>query len=264
MKKNIKNLISKVKKNGYGILPGALSKKKCENVINKLEKILKNLKKKRKYFGSNKNQVIYNYFYYDINLINLACNKQIDKVMTELIDENYVLISPSARNPRLLNDKTAEKQTSGFGWHVDSKVVDKNKNYLIKPSINFFAIIALEDFTPFNASTKYLPNSHKLYKKPNNRNKRIKYKNMIAKAGSIIFFDAALWHRVGEPTKTSRWSIFNMYGPWYMKPYFRFTDLLKRDKIKKLTTKEKKILHFYSIPPLNSEGVLTTLKKIKL
>ncbi len=262
MKKNIRNIISKVKKNGYGVLPGVLSKKYCGRVINKLEKILKILKKRKKYFGSHKNQVIYNYFYHDINLINLVCNKYIDKVMTELIDEDYVLISPAARNPRLLDDKTIGKKTSGFGWHVDSRVTDKNNNSLLKPSINFFAIIVLEDFTNYNAATKYVPNSHKFYKKPINRNQKIKFKNMTAETGSIIFLDTALWHSIGEPTKISRWSIFNMYGPWYMKPYYRFTDLLEKNKVKKLTKNAKKILHFYSIPPLNSEGVLTTLKKI--
>mgnify|MGYP003322451361 CR=1 FL=1 len=74
--------------------------------------------------------------------------------MSELIDEDYVLISPSARNPRILKDKNNGRKTSGFGWHVDSRVVKKN-NSLIKPSLNFFAIIALEDFTTQNASTKY-------------------------------------------------------------------------------------------------------------
>ena len=261
MKKNIKTVISEVKKNGYSVLPNVYNKNFCKKTINKLESILDRLKKRRKYFGSNENQVIYNYFYHDIKLIKLTYNKFIDPVMSELIDEDYVLISPSARNPRILENINNGKKTSGFGWHVDSRVVKKN-NSLIKPSLNFFAIIVLEDFTTQNASTKYVKKSHKLYKKPIDRNKNIQYEIMTAKAGSIIFFDAALWHRVGKPTKLSRWSIFNMYGPWYMKPYFRFTDGMNSKIIKKLNKFEKKILHFNSTPPVNSEGVLTTLKKI--
>ena len=261
MKKNIKTVISEVKKNGYSVLPNVYNKNFCKKTIIKLESILDRLKKRRKYFGSNENQVIYNYFYHDIKLIKLTYNKFIDPVMSELIDEDYVLISPSARNPRILENINNGRKTSGFGWHVDSRVVKKN-NSLIKPSLNFFAIIALEDFTTQNASTKYVKKSHKLYKKPIDRNKNIQYEIMTARAGSIIFFDAALWHRVGEPTKLSRWSIFNMYGPWYMKPYFRFTDGMNSKIIKKLSKFEKKILHFNSTPPVNSEGVLTTLKKI--
>ena len=85
---------------------------------------------------------------------------------------------------------------------------------------------------------------------------------MTAKAGSIIFFDSALWHRVGEPTKLSRWSIFNLYGPWYMKPRFRFADGMNSKIIKKFNKFEKKILHFNSTPPVNSDKVFNTLQKI--
>ncbi len=260
MKKNIKKIVKEIHKYGYCTAPNVFSKSFCENIIKKLEFILNELKKENKYFGSEKNQVIYNYFYYDAKLMRLAYNKIINKVMTELIDKDYVLISPSARNPRVLSKKYGIKKTSGFGWHVDSKVAEKKNNTLIRPSVNFFAIIALENFTEKNASTRYIEKSHKLYKKPRFRNIKLKSKIMKAQAGSVIFFDAALWHQVGKPTKNSRWSIFNMYGPWYMKPYFRFTDGLPKKIERKLSKAEKKILHFNSLPPKNSNGVLTTLK----
>jgi len=261
MKKYIKTVISEVKKNGISVLPNVYDKNFCKKTINKLESILFTLIEKRKYFGSNEYQVIYNYFYHDIKLIKLTYNKFIDPVMSELIDEDYVLISPAARNPRILENINNGKKTTGCGWHVDSRVVNKN-NSLIKPSLNFFAITALEDFTAENAATKYVKKSHKLYKKPIDRNKNIQCEIMTAKAGSIIFFDSALWHRVGKPTKHSRWSIFNMYGPWYMKPRFRFTDGMNSKLIKKLNKFEKKILHFNSTPPVNSDRVFNTLKKI--
>ena len=261
MKKYIKTVISEVKKNGISVLPNVYDKNFCKKTINKLESILFTLIEKRKYFGSNEYQVIYNYFYHDIKLIKLTYNKFIDPVMSELIDEDYVLISPAARNPRILENINNGKKTTGCGWHVDSRVVNKN-NSLIKPSLNFFAITALEDFTAENAATKYVKKSHKLYKKPIDRNKNIQCEIMTAKAGSIIFFDSALWHRVGKPTKHSRWSIFNMYGPWYMKPRFRFTDGMNSKLIKKLNKFEKKILHFNSTPPVNSDRVFNTLQKI--
>ena len=136
MKKNVKTVITEVKKNGYSVLPNVYNKNFCKKTINKLENILNRLKKKRKYFGSNENQVIYNYFYHDIKLIKLTYNKFIDPVMSELIDEDYVLISPSARNPRILENMNNGGKTSGFGWHVDSRVVKKN-NSLIKPSLSW-------------------------------------------------------------------------------------------------------------------------------
>ena len=89
------------------------------------------------------------------------------------------------------------------------------------------------------------------------------HKKMKCKAGSIIFFDSGLWHQVGKPSTNSRWSIFNMYGPWFMKPYFNFACGLKKNQIKKLNKVQRKILHFDSIPPKNSEGRIATFKPAK-
>ena len=52
------------------------------------------------YFGSRKTQVIYNYFAHDERLYQLFAHDLINAVITELIDKDFVLISPSARNPR--------------------------------------------------------------------------------------------------------------------------------------------------------------------
>ena len=258
-KYNVNKICREIKKNGYCKVSSVLSVGYCKKVILKLEKILTKLNKNNSYYGSNLNQVIYNYFYHDIKLIKLASMEPVDAVMKNMIDKNYVLIAPSARNPRVMPKLKNGKTTSGFGWHVDSKVADSKIQSLFKPSMNYYAIICLEDFTSENSSTHYIPRSHLSYKKPKKRNLKMKYKKMTAKTGSIIFFDSALWHQVGQPTEQSRWSIFNMYGPWFMKPYFQFSKGLTRSQIKKLNKFEKKLIHLNSTPPINSEGRLTTL-----
>ena len=261
-KYSVKKICKSIKTKGFCVVENVLTKSFCKKTIVKLEKILSNLHKKKSYFGSSTNQVIYNYFYHDLNLLKLAHLKIIDSVMTSLIDENYVLISPAARNPRIKNDLMKGKKTSGSGWHTDSRVADPVKNSLFKPSMNYYAIIALENFESQN-TTKYVPKSHLRYKKPLNRFTERQHKKMKCKAGSIIFFDSGLWHQVGKPSTNSRWSIFNMYSHWFMKPYFNFMDGLKKDQIKKLSKVQKKILHFDSIPPKDSEGRIATLKPAK-
>ncbi len=261
-KYSVKKIRRSIKTKGFCVVENILTKSFCKKTIVKLEKILSNLYKKKLYYGSNTNQLIYNYFYHDLNLLKLAHLKIIDSVMTTLIDENYVLISPAARNPRIKLGLKKGKKTSGSGWHTDSRVADPVKNLLFKPSMNYYAIIALENFQGQN-STEYVPKSHLKYKKPLNRFARKPSKKMNCKAGSIIFFDSGLWHQVGKSSFNSRWSIFNMYGPWFMKPYFNFCNGLKKKQIKKLTKIQRKILHFDSIPPKDSEGRLATLKPAK-
>jgi ectoine hydroxylase-related dioxygenase (phytanoyl-CoA dioxygenase family) len=261
-KYSVEKIRRSVKTKGFCVVENILTKSFCNKTIVKLEKILSNLHKKKSYFGSSTNQIIYNYFYHDLNLLKLTHLKIINSVMTSLIDENYVLISPAARNPRIKQGLKKSKKTSGSGWHTDSRVGDPIKNLLFKPSMNYYAIIALENFGGQN-STEYVPKSHLRYKKPLNRFVERQHKKMKCKAGSIIFFDSGLWHQVGKPSTNSRWSIFNMYGPWFMKPYFNFAYGLKKNQIKKLNKVQRKILHFDSIPPKNSEGRIATLKPAK-
>jgi len=84
---------------------------------------------------------------------------------------------------------------------------------------------------------------------------------LAAPAGSLVFFDSALWHRVGEPTAHSRWSVFNMYGPWFMKPYFRFTDNYDAAAAEQLSPAIRRVLHFNSIPPKDERAGTATVRK---
>ena len=54
--------------------------------------------------------------------------------------------------------------------------------------------------------------------------------------------------------------MYAYYGPWFMKPYFRFPDMLKKNR-NLINKKIKKILHFNSTPPLNDDERLHTVVK---
>jgi ectoine hydroxylase-related dioxygenase (phytanoyl-CoA dioxygenase family) len=253
---NIDLKIKSLKKNGYIILKNVLSKKYCDNTILKLEKILKDRIKKNKYIGSKNTVVLYNYFIENITLSNLVYHQLVDKFLIKLIDEDYVLISTAARNKKffnLKNKKFKKSKASGNKWHTDNRYIGGKA---LKPSINYFVIIALDDFTKYNGGTKFIPKSHLNSKKIIKNYKNFSYFN--AKKGSVIIMDSNLLHLAGEPSDKNRWSIFNLYSPWFVKPYFQFTNLVAK---KKLSPKVRKILHFDSIPPIDYNKRLTTLIK---
>jgi ectoine hydroxylase-related dioxygenase (phytanoyl-CoA dioxygenase family) len=112
-------------------------------------------------------------------------------------------------------------------------------------------VVALEPFRRENAATHFVPKSHLEYRKPPDRNADYPYEVMEAEAGSVVFFDSALWHRTGVPTEKSRWSIFNMYGPWFMKPYFRFRENFTAEQIAHMPPVVKRLLHLHSTPPVD-------------
>ena len=71
--------------------------------------------------------------------------------MRKLIDEDYVLISPSARNRRNLNIEKFGNITSGHGWHTDTRYVGGKR---VKPSLSYMSIICVDSFTKENGCSK--------------------------------------------------------------------------------------------------------------
>ena len=233
----------------------------CERYKQRIIKIQNERINKKLYIGNNKYQVIENYFCYDDLLCELIYSEIIDKIMINLIDRDYVLISSSARNSYInpiIKDKC---KTSGMGWHTDTRYIQKKK---INPSLIYTVIIPLEDFDISGGSTKFISGSHKKNFKPKREGKYSSSKNLTVNAGSIVVFDSALWHKAGEATKTSRWAIFTMYGPWFMKTYFQFDKIFKKKKLKKFHPKISQLLHFDSTPPIeHSLDNLATLKRVR-
>ena len=254
---NIKNIEKKIIHNGYCVIEKFLTKKQCEFYINILEKILQDRIKKKHFVGQRNSIVLYNFFIEDRKLYNLIYNKKIDKILKCLIDDDYVLTTATARNQYKSENKKIilkNSDTSGQKWHTDNRYLNGKA---LSPSLSYIVIFALEDFTKKNGSTMFLKKSHKIKKKiDTNFNKKIGY--LSAKQGSLIFMDTNLLHKAGQPSNKSRWSIFNIYSPWFVKPYFQFNKFLKKKKLSKTI---KKILHFNSVPPLNyTKGIRTLIK----
>lgn len=248
---DVQAIVREIHENGLCCVPDVFGQDACRLYCDVLDKTVAEVAAKGGYFGSRKTQVIYNYFAHDERFYQLFAHDLINSVMTELIDKDFVPISPSARNPRQDPDLPSDGVTSGEGWHVDARVSNPRTGALFRPSFAFYAIVALEPFRRENAATHYLPKSHLEYRKPTDRNGDYPYEVMEADPGSIMFFDSALWHRTGVPTDKSRWSIFNMYGPWFMKPYFRFRENFTADQIARMPPVVKRMLHLHSVPPID-------------
>lgn len=69
---------------------------------------------------------------------------------------------------------------------------------------NMGATILLDDFTLENGATWFLPGSHKRTSPPTEAEFEAGAKRLVAKAGSVLFFDALLFHAGGE-NKTGKW-----------------------------------------------------------
>ncbi len=259
MKHRIQKYLDLINNRGLCIIRNIFSAKDCSKIVEQLETIyLKRLNKKES-TGSNGNQCIYNYFCEKNNLIKLIDISIIDEILKKLLDENYVLQSTNAQNRRLEIDPYKKSKNNfkiGDGWHIDSRVINKKKK--ISFGIGYLVIIALEDFKRDNSSTKFIPNSFKSKAIPK-KDGSYKFRKLIMKKGSICIMDTSTWHKGGEPSKNSRWSIFSIYTPWFFKPYFNYKKLTTG--MKSLTINQKKLLHFFSDPPSSHNQRINTIIK---
>ena len=71
------------------------------------------------------------------------------------------------------------------------------------------------------------------------RNFNYKSKFLTGKKGDVVIFDSSLWHKGGMPSNLPRLGIFNLYGPWWIKPYFNFQKMIgkKGTKLNKFVRK---------------------------
>lgn len=81
---------------------------------------------------------------------------------------------------------------------------------------NMGATIALDDFTEDNGATYLLPGSQERAEAPGDKEFYAKARRFVAPAGSVLFFNARVWHAGGQ-NKTEAWRhalTVNMARPW--------------------------------------------------
>ncbi len=257
-------VMATLRADGLAVVPGVLDIATCSDVVARLEDVLVRRSEQGMFCGNAEYQVLYNYFMEDRALLPLIAPDIVDQVMKAAIDDDYVLISPSARNRQRRTDFQATSATSGIGWHIDSRRVGGMDPVVLRPSPIFFAIVVLDPLGPKNGATEYLVGSHLRYERPPDRDAKHEDRRVLeAEPGTIVFMDSALWHRVGPPSTERRWTLFNMYGPWFMKPYFDFSTMFSSDEADRMPPKYQQLLHYDSRPPRDHTESTITLRRVR-
>jgi len=119
---------------------------------------------------------------------------------------------------------------------------------------NMGATILLDDFTEENGATWYLPRSQWRAEAPPEEEFYGTEKRLIAPAGSVLFFNARIWHAGGD-NHTDKWRhalTINMCRP-YMKQRIDIPRAMKNIDLSGVSDRVKQKLGFYSQPPASLE-----------
>lgn len=112
------------------------------------------------------------------------------------------------------------------------------------------AVWLLDDFTELNGATRLVPGSHRFSSFPEDGKTYPEEKVITAPRGSVLVYNAALWHGGGEHRgEGERWGMLIVYGRWWLKPSFDLTKSTPPEIYEQLTDEQKDLLGFRSIPP---------------
>jgi ectoine hydroxylase-related dioxygenase (phytanoyl-CoA dioxygenase family) len=198
---HIENILIK----GFSIKENVLTKEQCEKYKISLNEIYE---KQENEFGKDKLEKIQELdtarmpFLYDRSLSDLYMNPFILELTSKILGNNFQLHLQNA----IINKPNREHhQTS---WHRDLPYQD----WIISKPLAFNAFFCLTDFTEENGSTVVLPFSHKIDYFPSERYVKENEVKVIAKAGSVIFFDSMLYHRASyNASDMVRYGVNNIF-----------------------------------------------------
>jgi len=259
---DLDSVVSTLETDGIVVVEGYFDREYCDKYKSILDTLLEKRISTQSYCGNEENQVLDNYFMGCPDLLDLLYQDLTDAVMRRMIDNDYVLISPSARNRRVMPGRRFGKRTSGHGWHTDSRFIGGGKG--LKPSLCYMSVICIDDFMQDNGATHFIPKSHLRYERPTDRDADLPFEYLAAPRGSLVIFDTALWHRIGAASEDSRWGVFNTYGPWFMKPYHRFHEMFTAEEIEGFPAIIRQLLHWDSWPPRDHDERMATLRRVNL
>jgi hypothetical protein len=123
----------------------------------------------------------------DDYFVRLVTNGNLIGLLTKLLGDNFILMSQNA----IINQ--ADRKHYQATWHRDLNY----QHFVCSRPIAVSALYCIDDFTELTGATTVLPASHKVEAFPSRQFVEKHERIVEAPAGSIIVFDAMLFHRSG-------------------------------------------------------------------
>jgi ectoine hydroxylase-related dioxygenase (phytanoyl-CoA dioxygenase family) len=140
--------------------------------------------------------------YDEFFLNNVAANPRLIDFMKEVLGDYFIL---HLQNGIINRPNEVHHQSS---WHRDLPY----QNFVISKPLAIGALFCIDEFTVENGCTQVVPFTHKCETIPSAEYINANKVHAVAKAGSVIVFDAMLFHKAGyNSSANTRRGINNVY-----------------------------------------------------
>ena len=254
MKKTFSEHLNSLSQDGYTILPEILSRRECEKFKQILESTY--LKFKPFYYSKHKasthgfdyksgEKIVYNLHNKDIAFFDLLGHPQVLPIIKAILQEgSYENSGPIIHTLSTARSPLPTKK--GQQLHTDSRM--PGTPY----ATNAIAMWMLDDFTVDNGATRLVPGSHRRPYFPKNGASYPDEVSAVAPAGSVLIFNASVWHGGGEKlNNTDRWACVFTYARWYLKPSFDFNRNMPSSIYNQINNEMRELLGYKVTPPMD-------------
>lgn len=241
-KEQLENFAKQIHTQGYTIIPDVLSLDFIAHAKIALEKAIKEEVEYHKTMNYNDFGMVLLCSLYDKIFIELFDNKKLTSIFDSVLGDGSIVYAYTS------SSMPPSKTNYSRRIHVDCPRIIPN--YIT----NMGATILLDDFTEENGATYFLPYSQEREHAPSEEEFYTKGKRVIAKAGSVWFFNARIWHAGGDNhTDTWRHALtINMCRPW-MKQRIDIPRAMSHLDMSLVSEQAKQKLGFLAQVPANYE-----------
>jgi ectoine hydroxylase-related dioxygenase (phytanoyl-CoA dioxygenase family) len=241
----IESIVEEIEINGYTVIDSGITAENLEILREKIDAIYV---KQTEEIGGEENLLAINdanvarhLLAYDDEFIKLATLPLVDKVVTKLLGEFYVLMSQNALINKPSND---HYQTT---WHRDLNY----QHFVSSRPLALSVLYCIDPFSEHTGGTYILPGTHKVEKFPSEEYVNKFQKVVEAPAGSIILFDAMLFHRAGtNSSEKIRRAVNHIFTAPFILQQISFPKMLGDDRFSD-NPRLRKILGYESQIPSN-------------
>jgi ectoine hydroxylase-related dioxygenase (phytanoyl-CoA dioxygenase family) len=157
---------------------------------------------------------------YDPYFLNIFENTLIKQVIDKVLGNYYILHLQNA----IINHSQAEHHQNS--WHRDLPY----QNYQISSPLALNAFICIDPFTEKSGSTYVVPYTHNLEVIPSNSYIEKNKVQLLAKPGSVVFFDSMILHKAGyNSAGFTRRAINNVFVKPILKQQINLPSILGND-----------------------------------
>lgn len=243
------NVAQQIQTCGYAILPEILGRTTVQRLLNNVEILWTEEQRENPQFARRRPQYIAN---------NLAVRSRAFDAILE-----HEIVVETAKD--LLSDEFILSEIRACNLSQCDDVPFIHRDGYVQSVANdplaMVAIWTLEEFSADNGGTLLFPGSHHYPFKPDHENtKWFRPLTVEAPPGSLVLFDANLWHGPSaNHSGKSRWSLNVVYTHWFIKPYFNMAARLSRNDFNSLSPMMKQLLGFNTEPPKNERERVRTV-----